>query len=212
MTSPSGGAPPRSRSPSGTASAVGAIFFPQRKVLKLDGHSYSPTILHRIVHMAGVVSSFDVAEEALKVVGEITGLARNEDIRAVRFDGPRGFVVTFKKTDPLFTFDLAQPEQPRVLGELKIPGFSTYMHFMDDDHLLTIGYDAEDHDSFAYFQGLMLQIFDISDLADPQVHFLHDRDGRRPNFRPDIGSVTSPKVKYFRCAPDHRQPDRKSVV
>jgi hypothetical protein len=56
----------------GIASAVVAIFFPQREVLKLDGHGYSPTILHRILHMAGVVSSFDVAEEALKVVGEIT--------------------------------------------------------------------------------------------------------------------------------------------
>lgn len=62
----------RSRNLSVIAGAVGAIFFPQREVLKLDGHGYSPTILHRIVHMAGVVSSFDVAAEALKVVGELT--------------------------------------------------------------------------------------------------------------------------------------------
>ena len=72
-------------------------------------------------------------------------------------------MVTFKKTDPLFAFDLSNPYNPQTLGELHIPGFSTYMHFMDEDHLLTIGFDAEDQGSFAYFQGVMLQIFDVSD-------------------------------------------------
>jgi hypothetical protein len=78
-------------------------------------------------------------------------------------------MVTFKKTDPLFAFDLADPENPVVRGELKIPGFSTYMHLLDEDHLLTIGYDADDMGSFAWFQGIQLQIMDVSDLDDPKL-------------------------------------------
>ncbi len=130
----------------------------------------------RIATTTGRVPSPDVhstmtvlAERNSKLVrlGSVDDIAPTEDIRSVRFSGPTAFIVTFKKTDPLFTFDLSDPEAPRIAGELKIPGYSTYMHLLGTNHLLTIGYDAEDHDSFAYFQGLMLQIFDISDLSDP---------------------------------------------
>jgi hypothetical protein len=103
----------------------------------------------------------------LRTVGVVDGIAPSEDIRSVRFSGDRGFVVTFKKTDPLFVFDLSVPSMPRVLSELKIPGFSTYMHMMDATHLLTIGYDADDHGDFAYFDGVLLQIFDVSDPEEP---------------------------------------------
>jgi uncharacterized secreted protein with C-terminal beta-propeller domain len=102
-------------------------------------------------------------------VARIGGIAPTEDIRSVRFDGTRAFVVTFKKTDPLFVFDLTLPEAPRMLGELKIPGFSTYMHPIDHDHLLAIGFDADDHGGFAYFDGIQLQIFDVSNLYNPQL-------------------------------------------
>jgi uncharacterized secreted protein with C-terminal beta-propeller domain len=102
----------------------------------------------------------------LNVVGQIDSIAPTEDIRSVRFDRNRAFVVTFKKTDPLFAFDLSNPSAPRIEGELKIPGYSTYMHLMDEDHLLTMGYDADDQGDFAWFQGIMLQIFDVSDMSD----------------------------------------------
>ena len=105
----------------------------------------------------------------LVVVGQVDNIAPTEDIRSVRFIGNQGYVVTFKKTDPLFIFDLADPSQPRIAGELKIPGFSTYMHPLDDNHLLTIGYDADDQGSFAWFQGIMLQIFDITDMTQPTL-------------------------------------------
>jgi uncharacterized secreted protein with C-terminal beta-propeller domain len=91
----------------------------------------------------------------------------------VRFDGERAFVVTFKKTDPLYAFDLSDPTAPHITGELKIPGFSTYMHMLDDTHLLTIGYDADDHGSFAYFDGVLLQIFDVSDPTQPALAHRH---------------------------------------
>jgi uncharacterized secreted protein with C-terminal beta-propeller domain len=102
-------------------------------------------------------------------VGAVEKIAPGEDIRAVRFDGDRGYVVTFKKTDPLFVIDLQQPAKPKILGELKIPGFSTYMHRIDPDHLLSIGFDANDHGDFAYFDGVILQLFDVSEPTEPKL-------------------------------------------
>jgi uncharacterized secreted protein with C-terminal beta-propeller domain len=102
-------------------------------------------------------------------VGAVEKIAPGEDIRAVRFDGDRGYVVTFKKTDPLFVVDLYQPAHPKILGELKIPGFSTYIHRLDPDHLLSIGFDANDHGDFAYFDGVILQLFDVKNPTDPRL-------------------------------------------
>jgi hypothetical protein len=102
-------------------------------------------------------------------VGAVSGIAPGEDIRAVRFDDDRGYVVTFKKTDPLFVLDLREPSRPSILGELKIPGFSTYLHRIDPDHLLSIGFDANDHGSFAYFDGVILQLFDVHDPTRPTL-------------------------------------------
>src|SRR5262249_27985778 len=102
-------------------------------------------------------------------IGAIDNIAPGEDIRAVRFDDDRGYVVTFKKTDPLFVLDLYQPSRPAILGELKIPGFSTYMHRIDPEHLLSIGFDANDHGDFAYFDGVILQLFDVKEPTDPKL-------------------------------------------
>jgi uncharacterized secreted protein with C-terminal beta-propeller domain len=132
----------------------------------------------RVATSSGWVPSPDVSSNLTTLaerdgrfteIGRIGGIAPTEDIRSVRFDGTRAFVVTFKKTDPLFVFDLTLPEAPKMLGELKIPGFSTYMHPIDHDHLLAIGFDADDHGSFAYFDGIQLQIFDVSNLSSPQL-------------------------------------------
>jgi uncharacterized secreted protein with C-terminal beta-propeller domain len=132
----------------------------------------------RVATSSGWVPSPDVSSNLTTLaerdgkfaeIARLGGIAPTEDIRSVRFDGTRAFVVTFKKTDPLFVFDLTLPEAPKMLGELKIPGFSTYMHPIDHDHLLAIGFDADDHGSFAYFDGIQLQIFDVSNLASPQL-------------------------------------------
>jgi hypothetical protein len=119
--------------------------------------------------VSSTVAVFQQRGAALAVVGKVENIAPTEDIRSVRFDGDRGYLVTFKKTDPLFVVGLENPSAPAVLGELKIPGFSTYMHMMDKTHLLTIGYDSEDHGSFAYFTGVLLQIFDVSNPAAPTL-------------------------------------------
>lgn len=102
-------------------------------------------------------------------VGAVSKIAPGEDIRAVRFDDERAYVVTFKKTDPLFVLDLYDPAAPKILGELKIPGFSTYIHRIDPSHLLSIGFDADDHGSFAYFDGIILQLFDVKNPTEPKL-------------------------------------------
>lgn len=132
------------------------------RIATTDGHAPSPDAV-------SYMSILEEDHDDLVTVGRIGNIAPSEDIRSVRFDGHRAFVVTFKKTDPLFTFDLSNPSAPVLEGELMIPGFSTYMHMMDPTHLLTIGYDADDHGSFAYFDGIQLQIFDVNNMAAPQL-------------------------------------------
>lgn len=101
----------------------------------------------------------------LEVVSGIRGLAPEERIYSARFIGPKAYVVTFRETDPLFTFDLSDPENPQVLGELHIPGFSTYLHPFGDDHLIGVGRDG---DETGRIFGVQLQLFDVSDPTDPR--------------------------------------------
>ncbi len=105
----------------------------------------------------------------LAIVGKIEGIAPTERIYAARFLGKRGFLVTFKKVDPLFTLDLSDPTSPRVVGELKVPGYSDYIHPLGENHLLTIGKDAVDAGGFAWYQGVQLSVFDVTDFADPRL-------------------------------------------
>jgi hypothetical protein len=126
------------------------------------------------VPSADVVSyltTFGMQAGELAQLGQVGGIGPQEDIRSVRFDGPRGYVVTFKKTDPLFVFDLSDPAKPTLMGELQIPGFSTYLQRLDDTHLLAIGFTADDHESFAYFNGIQIQIFDVTELASPKLEW-----------------------------------------
>ncbi|HSD89845.1 MAG TPA: beta-propeller domain-containing protein, partial [Kofleriaceae bacterium] len=99
------------------------------RIATTDGHVPSPDVV-------SYLTILDEQGDDLVAVGKVGGIAPTEDIRSVRFDGNHAFVVTFKKTDPLFTFDLTNPGDPQLVGELQIPGFSTYMHLIDDNHLL----------------------------------------------------------------------------
>ncbi len=110
----------------------------------------------------------------LDIVGRLEGIAPDERLYSARFVGDRGFLVTFKRIDPLFTIDLTDPTNPTLAGELKVPGFSEYIHLMDHNHLLTIGRDAVDMGGdWALFGGVQLSIFDITDFANPKR--LHTR-------------------------------------
>jgi uncharacterized secreted protein with C-terminal beta-propeller domain len=117
---------------------------------------------------AGDTSSMVVrlAEDGGRLVetGRVEGLGRTEQIRAVRYFGDIAAVVTFRQTDPLYLLDLSG--EPRVLGELKVPGFSTYLHPVGDGLLLGLGEDA---DPDGRVRGMQVSLFDISDLSAPAL-------------------------------------------
>ncbi len=115
------------------------------------------------------VSVLQEKNGALEVVGKSEDLAPGERIYSARFMGDRGYVVTFRQVDPLYTFDLSNPTQPKKVGELKIPGFSSYLHPIDDNHLLAIGsYMSETGTGPRTVQ---LTIFDVSDMSQPKQKF-----------------------------------------
>ena len=114
-----------------------------------------------------------IYDENLNEVGKLTDLARGERIYSARFMGEKAYIVTFRETDPLFVIDVADPKNPTVLGELKIPGFSNYLHPLDDTHLIGIGYDTKvEIDSYSkqpivYTMGMKISLFDVTDVDNP---------------------------------------------
>jgi hypothetical protein len=98
-------------------------------------------------------------------LGRIEGLGKGERIYAVRFVGPTGYVVTFRQVDPLYTVDLSDPEEPRLRGELKIPGYSAYLHPAGGNRLIGIGQAAGDTGRVS---GTQISLFDTSDIAEPR--------------------------------------------
>lgn len=119
-----------------------------------------------------------VLDSDLDIAGRLEGVAPGESIYSVRFMGNRGYMVTFRHIDPLFVIDLSNPRNPRVLGKLKIPGYSDYLHPYDEKHLIGIGKEVDasiDADKvhtegavyYTAIQGVKLAIFDVSDVEHP---------------------------------------------
>ena len=107
---------------------------------------------------------------ALVQLGRVGGLGKGERVYAVRFAGDTGYVVTFRQVDPLYTLDLSTPSRPTVLGELKIRGYSAYLHPLGGDLLLGIGQDASDEGRVL---GTQLSLFDVSNLRRPVLFHTH---------------------------------------
>lgn len=103
---------------------------------------------------------------SLTIKGKVEGLAEGEQIKSARFLGDTGYIVTFRQTDPLFAIDLSDPQNPKILGQLKISGFSEYLHFYGENELLGIGIEADEETGRE--EGMKLSMFDISDSADPK--------------------------------------------
>ncbi len=118
------------------------------------------------------------AGKQLQVIGALRGLAKGERIYSGRMIGDKGYLVTFRQTDPLFTLDLRNPFQPKLVGELKVNGFSSYIHPIGDDLLLTIGQDATDDGRVT---GVHLQVFDVKDPAHPKRRF-HEKLATAPGY------------------------------
>ena len=114
-------------------------------------------------------SAVYVLDKKMNIVGRLEGLAPREDIYSARFVGNRCYIVTFKKVDPLFVIDLKDPSNPSVLGKLKIPGFSNYLHPYDENHVIGLGKEAKEAEigDFAWYQGLKISMFDVTDVSNP---------------------------------------------
>jgi len=110
------------------------------------------------------VSVLEERGDELTVIGSVGGLGKGEQVRGVRWFGDVATVVTFRQTDPLYTVDLSVPTAPRVLGELKVPGYSAYLHPLGGGLLLGVGQDA---DETGRVRGAQMATFDLSDLAAP---------------------------------------------
>lgn len=118
-----------------------------------------------------------------KTLGKIEDIAPGERIYSVRFIGKRAYMVTFKKVDPFFVIDVENPSAPKILGELKIPGFSDYLHPFDENHIIGFGKDTvepgelekagfnNDAFDFAWYQGMKIALFDVTDVANPTMLF-----------------------------------------
>jgi len=117
-----------------------------------------------------LVRSVDVGtdEQILVEAGRVDGIAPGERIWSARFDGDRAYIVTFEQIDPLWVIDVADPTQPVILGELKVPGVSTYIHPLSRDHLLTIGLAPANEDGTGLdWSGTQISLFDVSDPTQP---------------------------------------------
>lgn len=110
-----------------------------------------------------------VLDGALQTVGALENLAPGERIYSVRYLGDTGYVVTFRETDPLFVIDLSNPKEPKAVGQLKIPGFSEYLHPIDEKTLIGFGANTvATRDGGVVQDGLKLSLFDVSDPQNPK--------------------------------------------
>ncbi len=133
---------------------------------EFDGHLRVATTSFQFAQSGPVFNNhlrvLRLDNDGLSVAGVVDDYAPGETTRGVRFLGERGFVVTFEQIDPLFAFDLSNPQQPGILSELKIPGFSSYLQPLGDDYLLTIGRGGDD----VQLNGrVAVQLFDVRDLT-----------------------------------------------
>ncbi|HPU35504.1 MAG TPA: beta-propeller domain-containing protein [Bacillota bacterium] len=120
-----------------------------------------------------------ILDSDLKIAGKIEDIAPGERIYSVRFTGNRAYMVTFKNVDPFFVLDLSDPHQPEILGALKIPGYSDYLHPYDENHVIGFGKDTVEvgakggmgDGSMAFYLGMKMALFDVSDVKNPVEMF-----------------------------------------
>ena len=147
------------------AAEVNGHLINQFAMSEFDGHLRVASTRFDRVGSSSELTVFTVGDDALQELASLQGLGPNERIYAVRFLGDRAYVVTFRQIDPLFIIDLSDPAEPRVAGELKIPGFSAYLHPLGDGLLLGVGQDADPRTGRPL--GPQATLFDVSDPAAP---------------------------------------------
>ena len=124
------------------------------------------------------VNQLFILDENLQEIGRIDNMAKGERIYSVRFIGKVGYIVTFEQVDPLFVIDLSNPRNPEIKGELKIPGYSSYLHPYDETHIIGIGYNTKSNGYGGITTSNMkMSMFDVSDLSNPIEMFHVDIGG-----------------------------------
>ena len=109
-----------------------------------------------------------VLDSGMKTIGSLTHIAEQEKIYSTRFIGDRLYMVTFKRVDPFFVIDLSTPTSPKILGKLKIPGYSDYLHPYDATHIIGVGKETGTNDwGGVSTKGMKLALFDVSDVEHP---------------------------------------------
>jgi len=106
----------------------------------------------------------------LDMVGKVENIAPGENIHSARFMGDMCYLVTFRKVDPFFVISLSNPYSPKILGELKITGYSDYLHLYDESHVIGVGKEtiAAEEGEFSWYQGIKISLFDVTDVTDPK--------------------------------------------
>ncbi|MCM1544312.1 MAG: beta-propeller domain-containing protein [Ruminococcus sp.] len=112
------------------------------------------------------VSCLYVLDANLNVIGKLEDIAKDERIKSSRFIGDTAYIVTFRNTDPLFAIDLSNPASPKILGEVKLPGFSEYLHPVGNNLLVGVGYSGDENS--ADMNSVKVSLFDISDKTNPK--------------------------------------------
>ena len=125
------------------------------RIATTTGESWGGTSLNHVY----------VLDSNLQTIGRLENLAQGEQIYSVRFMGDRAYMVTFRRTDPLFVIDMSNPYAPAVLGQLKIPGFSEYLHPYDQNHLIGLGQQTDE--SGRVTGQIKISLFDVTDVANP---------------------------------------------
>ncbi len=150
----------------GSAEAPGRLIN-QFALSEYRGHLRVATTLEDVSPTRSEIWIYEVSQSGMQHVSTLTNLGTTELIYAVRFMGDRAFVVTFRQIDPLYITVLSDPREPFVAGELKLPGFSRYMHPLNSGRLLTVGQDADPYTG--QLLGLQLSLFDVSDSYNPRL-------------------------------------------
>ncbi|MBT8242594.1 MAG: copper amine oxidase [Nitrosopumilus sp.] len=135
-----------------------------------DRFRVATTTEYYIQHQGTVrANAVYVLDEQLKIVGELEEIAPDESIFSARFMDDRLYLVTFQQIDPFFVIDLSS-DTPKILGELKIPGFSNYLHPYDEEHVIGFGRDTKEIDNGRVQQlGIKIALFNVSDVKNPKV-------------------------------------------
>jgi uncharacterized secreted protein with C-terminal beta-propeller domain len=145
-------------------------------------------------------NSLYVLDMNLTIVGKLENIADGENLHAALFMGDRCYLVTFIRTDPLFVIDLSKPTSPRILGELNVSGYSDYLYPYDQNHLVGIGKEAvaADDGNFAWYQGIKVALFDVSNVSNP-VQIANYTIGDRGS---DSPVLSDPKAFLFDASRD----------